>query len=112
MSVAFKSTREVILRMDKWADAVRFYGSVLGLPVAYQAETLVGFETGAFRLYVEKGKAHGPVFELLAPDMQAAKERLIGEGCTIVEEDATLPRCYIQDPFGFVFNLGQASTSE
>ena len=25
-----------------------------------------------------------------------------------VEEDASLPRCYLRDPFGLVFNLGRA----
>jgi predicted enzyme related to lactoylglutathione lyase len=106
---AFKSTREVIVRTQKWDDAISFYGSVLGLPVAYQDATMVGFETGAFRLYVEKGKEHAPVFELLAPDVTAAKRQLLAAGCTIVEEDPSLPRCYIKDPFGFTFNLAQAS---
>ena len=106
---AFESTREVILRTEKWNEAVSFYGSVLGLPVAYQQATMVGFETGAFRLYVEKGTEHGPVFELLAPDVAAAKRQLVAAGCTIVEEDPALPRCYIRDPFGFTFNLAQAT---
>jgi predicted enzyme related to lactoylglutathione lyase len=109
MSGSFRSTREVILRTDKWSEAVSFYGSVLGLPIAYQNATMVGFETGAFRLYVEKGKQHPPVFELLAPDVEAAKRQLLAAGCTIVEEDPALPRCYIRDPYGFTFNLARAA---
>jgi predicted enzyme related to lactoylglutathione lyase len=109
MSGSFQSTREVILRTDKWSEAVSFYGSVLGLPMAYQNATMVGFETGAFRLYVEKGKPHPPVFELLAPDVEAAKRQLLAAGCTIVEEDPALPRCYIRDPYGFTFNLAPTS---
>ena len=108
MAQAFESTREVILRTENWSEATRFYGSVLGLPIAYEAEAMVGFETGAFRLYVEKGKPHAPVFEFLVPDVQGAKRRLTEAGCAIVEEDASLPRCYMRDPFGLVFNLGQA----
>jgi catechol 2,3-dioxygenase-like lactoylglutathione lyase family enzyme len=106
---AFESTREVILRTPNWTDAVSFYGSILGLPVAYQDATIVGFETGAFRLYVEKGKEHAPVFELLAPDVAAAKRQLVAAGCTIFEEDPALPRCYIRDPFGFTFNVAHAT---
>ncbi|HEV8070748.1 MAG TPA: VOC family protein [Planctomycetaceae bacterium] len=109
MSGSFQSTREVILRTDRSSEAVSFYGSVLGLPIAYQDATMVGFETGAFRLYIERGKPHPPVFELLAPDVEAAKHRLLAAGCTIVEEDPALPRCYIRDPYGFTFNLGPAS---
>jgi predicted enzyme related to lactoylglutathione lyase len=85
---------------------------VLGLPVAYQTTSMVGFETGAFRLYVEKGEPHAPVFEFLVPDVEAAKQRLVGAGCTVVEEDPSVPRCYIRDPFGMTFNLGQATTTE
>ena len=108
MAENFTSTREIILRTEQWPDAVKFYGSVLGLPVAYEAETMVGFETGAFRLYVEQGKPHAPVFEFLVRDVQAEKQRLIAAGCVLVEEDPSLPRCYLRDPFGLVFNLGRA----
>jgi catechol 2,3-dioxygenase-like lactoylglutathione lyase family enzyme len=108
MTETFKSTREVILRTEQWADAVKFYGSVLGLPTAYDSPTMVGFETGAFRLYVEKGKAHAPVFEFLVKDVQAEKQRLVAAGCVVVEEDPAVPRCYLRDPFGLVFNLGPA----
>jgi len=110
MAETLKSTREVILRTEQWPDALKFYGSVLGLPVAYEADTMVGFETGAFRLYVEKGKPHAPVFEFLVGDVQAEKQRLIAAGCVVVEEDPSVPRCYVRDPYGMVFNLGQAPT--
>jgi len=104
----FRSSRDIIIRTNGWAEATNFYGSVLGLPVAHRSETLMGFETGAFCLYVEKGKKHGPVFEFLVPDVQAAKRKLIAAGCTVVEENASSPRCYIRDPYGLVFNLGKA----
>jgi hypothetical protein len=68
----------------------------------------MGFETGSFCLYVEKGKAHGPVFEFLVPDVEEAKRRLVAAGCTVQEEDASIPRCYIRDPYGIVFNIGRA----
>lgn len=92
-----------------WKKALKFYGSVLGLPVTHQDERLAGFETGSFCLYVEKGDdGHGPVFEFLAKDIQAAKRKLVAAGCVVVEEDASLPRCYLRDPFGMVFNIGQS----
>jgi catechol 2,3-dioxygenase-like lactoylglutathione lyase family enzyme len=108
MARAFCSSREVIIRTGAWAAASQFYESVLGLPVTLRTDTLMGFESGAFCLYVEKGHEHGAVFEFLVPDIQAAKRRLIGAGCTIQEENPDVPRCYIRDPFGLVFNLAQA----
>jgi catechol 2,3-dioxygenase-like lactoylglutathione lyase family enzyme len=104
----FQSSREVIIRTEAWAEATTFYGSVLGLPVVHQSENMIGFETGEFCLYVEKGKEHGPVFEFLVPDVQAAKRLLLSAGCTVQEEDDSVPRCYIRDPYGVVFNIGQA----
>jgi len=105
-----KSSRDVIIRTREWAQAVRFYESVLGFPVTSRTEAMVGFETGAFRLYVEAGPPHGPMFDFLVADVGAAKARLVAAGCALLEEDATLPRCYLRDPFGLVFNLGTTAT--
>ena len=112
MTRAFRSTRDVIIRTADWDRALDFYGSVLSLPVVYRSAELVGFETGSFLLYLERGKSpgsgHGPVFEFLAPELAAARQRLLAAGCAIEEENSSLPRCYIRDPFGLVFNIGQA----
>jgi predicted enzyme related to lactoylglutathione lyase len=103
----FRSSREVIIRTDDWVEAIQFYESVLGLPVTLRTDTMMGFETGSFCFSVEKGREHGTVFEFLATDMQAAKRRLVDAGCTIQEEDPGVPRCYLRDPYGMVFNLAQ-----
>jgi predicted enzyme related to lactoylglutathione lyase len=108
MSTAFRSSRDVIVRTDAFAEATTLYGSVLGLPVTHQSDTLMGFETEAFCLYVEKGKEHGPVFEFLVADVEVAKRRLVAAGCAVVEEDPSVPRCYIRDPYGVVFNISRA----
>jgi catechol 2,3-dioxygenase-like lactoylglutathione lyase family enzyme len=78
MSNAFQSSRDVIIRTDRWVEATRFYESVLGLPVVHRSDTMMGFETGAFCLYVEKGEEQGPVFEFLVPDVEAAKKGPVG----------------------------------
>jgi predicted enzyme related to lactoylglutathione lyase len=107
-----KSSREIILRTNNWSEAVQFYSSTLGLPITYRDTTIVGFETGSFCLYVEKGNEHGPVFEFLVQDVQTTKKMLIAAGCEVVEENPAVPRCYIKDPYGLVFNIGQASGSK
>jgi catechol 2,3-dioxygenase-like lactoylglutathione lyase family enzyme len=108
----FRSGRDVIIRTETWAQAIEFYGSVLGLPVTHQSPTLTGFETGSFCLYVEKGKAYGPVFEFFVPDVEETKKRLVAAGCIVQEEDPSVPRCYIRDPYGIVFNIAQASSKD
>jgi catechol 2,3-dioxygenase-like lactoylglutathione lyase family enzyme len=106
MSQLVKSSRDVIVRTQNWDAAVHFYEKTLGFSVIHRSETIVGFDTGAFILYVEAGESHGPVFDFLTPDVQGAKKRLVDAGCTLIEEDASVPRCYLKDPFGIVFNLG------
>jgi predicted enzyme related to lactoylglutathione lyase len=66
---------------------------------------MLGFETGALRLFVERGPAHGPVLDFRVDDREAAKTRLVAAGCRIVEEDPSVPRCYLTDPFGLTFNI-------
>jgi predicted enzyme related to lactoylglutathione lyase len=102
-----KSTRDILIQTDKLAEAVRFYQSVLGLRVAHQSKTLVGFETGSFCLYVDKGPAYGPIFEFCVADFAAAKQQLIAAGCRVENEDPSVPRCYLRDPFGLIFNLAE-----
>ena len=91
------------------AEAERFYGAVLGFAVSFRDAGIVGFETGSFCLYVEKGAEHGPVFELLVADVEATKARQIAAGCTLIEEDRSIPRCYIRDPCGLTFNIGESA---
>jgi predicted enzyme related to lactoylglutathione lyase len=104
-----KSTRDIIIRTDAWDEAIKFYGTVLGFPITHSSESIVGFETGAFCLYVEKGEAHGPVFEYLVADVQATKRKLVEGGCTVTEENASVPRCYLRDSFGMIFNIGKSN---
>jgi catechol 2,3-dioxygenase-like lactoylglutathione lyase family enzyme len=111
MSDAMRSSSDVIIRTQAWAQATAFYESVLGLPVTYRSENLVGFNTGSFCLYVEKGQEHGPVFEFFVPDVDAAKNKLLAAGCTLQEEDPSVPRCYVRDPYGIVFNVARARTT-
>jgi uncharacterized protein YndB with AHSA1/START domain len=101
------TTRDVIIQVQSLEAATRFYGEVLGLDVAMRQEGLVGFETGSFRLYVERGASQGPVFELLVPDLDAAKEKLLARGCEVVDENPDIPRCYVRDNFGMVWNLAE-----
>lgn len=106
MNPLIRSSRDVILRTEDWAAASHFYGSVLGLAVTHPSGRVQGFETGSFRLYVESGPAHGPVFDFLVTDVESTKQRLLAAGCQIIEEDRAVPRCYLRDPFGLTFNLG------
>ena len=106
----FASTRDIIIHTGKFQDAVRFYEQTLALPVTMKSDRLVGFETGSFQLFVDGRDSlrMGPVFEFCVADVNKAKQDLMTAGCTVVAEDASVPRCYIKDPHGLVFNLTTA----
>ncbi|HEY3785604.1 MAG TPA: VOC family protein [Steroidobacteraceae bacterium] len=107
MSNSFRASRDIIIRTERFTEAICFYSTVIGLAVVHQGDTLVGYDAGAFVLYVEKGPAHGPVFDFYVSDLQDAKRDLTAAGCSIVEEDPSVPRCYVKDPYGLVFNIEQ-----
>ncbi len=101
------STSDVILRTRSLAEVKAFYHGVLGFALATDTDRVVGFETGELTFYFELGDPNGAVFEFEVDDVDAAKERLLTQGCVLVEEDPALPRCYMRDPYGLTFNLTQ-----
>ena len=103
-----RSSRDVIIQTPDIEAAALFYERVIGLHVFERTPTLIGIETGSFRLFIEPGPAPGPVFEFHAEDAATARAALLTAGCTITDEDPTLPRCYIKDPFGLTFNLARS----
>jgi catechol 2,3-dioxygenase-like lactoylglutathione lyase family enzyme len=107
VSISFRASPDVIVRTPDFAAATHFYETVLGLAVAHQGPSLKGFDAGAFRLYVEKGPPHSAVFDFRVSDLAAAKAALVAAGCTVVEENPEVPRCYLRDPYGLVFNIAQ-----
>jgi catechol 2,3-dioxygenase-like lactoylglutathione lyase family enzyme len=107
MSELVRSTRDVIVRTPDAKAAAEFYQKVLGLAVTQRAGDIVGFETGTLQLFVEQGDALPVVLDFLVQDVQATKAVLVAAGCVIVEENPNIPRCYMRDPFGLLFNLGE-----
>jgi catechol 2,3-dioxygenase-like lactoylglutathione lyase family enzyme len=106
------SSRDVLIQTNKMGAAAAFYEKILGFKVIERNEQLVGFETGAFRLFIDKGDAYGPVFEFYVSSLDQAKKMLLENGCRIEVEDPRIPRCYIRDPFGLIFNLAEKPKSK
>ena len=102
-----RASRDVLLQAEDIDQAARFYAIELGLTVFLREERLIGLEADAFRLFLEKGPSYGPVFEFFVEDLPAAKARLTAAGCRIEQDDPSVPRCYVRDPHGLVFNIAQ-----
>ena len=107
-----KSSRDVLIQTTKMDAAAIFYEKILGFQVFERSEQLIGFETGSFRFFIDKGNSYGPVFEFYVPDLKKAKKTLVENGCRIEVEDPKIPRCYVRDPFGLIFNLAEKKSSK
>lgn len=108
MTNPFRASRDVIIRTGNLEQATKFYADMLHLPVIDRSASMNCLDAGAFRLYIEQGPSHGPVFDFLVPNLEAAKQSLLKAGCVVVEDDPSVPRCYIADPYGVMFNIAQA----
>jgi catechol 2,3-dioxygenase-like lactoylglutathione lyase family enzyme len=102
-----KSSRDVLIQTKKMDAAEKFYENVMGFKVFTRNDHIIGFETGSFRLFLDKGEPYGPVFEFLTPHFEETKHKLMEAGCRVEEEDPKIPRCYMRDPFGIIFNLAE-----
>jgi Glyoxalase-like domain len=102
-----KTTNEVIFRAPDLGAVKKYYAERLGFPILLETEIVIGFDTGALNLYFERGAWNGAVFEFTAPEIQKRKEELVASGCEVVEENPAVPRIYLRDPFGVVFNINE-----
>lgn len=102
-----RSSRDIIIQTPDLDAARAFYEGDLGFAVFMDEPHMIGLETGALRLFVEKAPAFRPVLDFLVDDVQATKGRLMAAGCRLDQEDASVQRVYLTDPFGLTFNLGK-----
>ena len=101
------TSRDVLIQTEDPETACAFYEQTLGLTVFLRRPDSIGLEAGAFRLFLERGPAYGPVFEFFVDDLEAAKASLTGAGCCVEAEDPSVPKCHLRDPYGLTFNIAR-----
>ena len=98
---------EIILQVPNLRAATSFYQRHLGLTIFLRRANLIGLDATAFRLYLEEAPPLGPVLEFFVEDLEQSKRDFLAAGCEIIDDNPTLPRCYIRDPQNLVFNLAE-----
>ena len=101
------ATREILLQTPYLEQATAFYRDTMGLRVFLNTPDMVGLEGGAFRIFLERAGTLGPVLEFQVDDLADARRLLLDQGCTVVADDPRIPRLYLRDPFGLIFNVAQ-----
>ena len=103
--MANKFWSDVLIQAPDPEIAASFYVEQLGFEITHEEQNLISLCGDDINLFIERGPALGPVLEVTVENVDEAKARLVKHGCVIVKDEPHFPRCYVQDPFGLIYNL-------
>ncbi len=113
MKPTFKKSNNVAVLTEDIDSARKFYSNILELPIKNDTGNEIEFETGDSCFYVIKNEnRQNTVLEFFVNDLETAKNHLLEHGCKIVKWEGKGKDCYIEDPFGLVFNLWETEESD
>jgi len=96
---------DILIQAPDPKSAARFYVEQLGFEITGETANMISLHGKHINFFIERGPALGPVFEVTVDNVEDAKFRLIESGCEIVKDEPDVPRCYVKDPFGLIYNL-------
>jgi catechol 2,3-dioxygenase-like lactoylglutathione lyase family enzyme len=96
---------DILIQAPDLQKASSFYGNHLGFEITGESTDLASLHDDHINLFIERGPALGPVLEVTVDNVEAAKLRLVANGCEIIKDEPEFPRCYVKDPFGLIYNL-------
>jgi hypothetical protein len=96
---------DILIQAEDPEKAAVFYVKALGFEVTDATANMISLHGDHINLFIERGPALGPVLEVKVGDVEEAKASLTAQGCKIVKDEPDFPRCYVQDPFGLIYNL-------
>jgi predicted enzyme related to lactoylglutathione lyase len=103
--MSYRLSDNINIETPNLEEAVQFYSEVLGLRLAEMGNDWARFNAGKIDFYISRGRTLGPIMEFHVEDLEKSKNSLMEKGCTVVRWEGKGYPCYLQDPFGFVFNL-------
>jgi predicted enzyme related to lactoylglutathione lyase len=103
--MANKFNADILIQSEDPKAAASFYVKQLGFDITDEAPNMISLHGEHINLFIERGPSLGPVLEVSVGDVEAAKARLVKNGCQIVKDEPDFPRCYVKDPFGLTYNL-------
>jgi hypothetical protein len=96
---------DILIQAPDPKKAASFYVNQLGFAITGEEPNMISLHGQHINLFIETGPALGPVLEVAVANVEEAKLRLVKNGCLIVKDEPDFPRCYVQDPFGLIYNL-------
>jgi predicted enzyme related to lactoylglutathione lyase len=98
-------SKDILIQAPDPKGAALFYVDNLGFEITEESTNMVSLHGEHVNLFIEQGPTLGPVLEIAVDDLEEAKLRLVKHGAKIVKDEPEFPRCYLQDPFGLIYNL-------
>lgn len=95
---------DILIQVPDPEEAAAFYVKCLGFTVTSE-KPMMELRGPYISLYIEEGPPLGPVLEVTVANVDEATERLTAQGSTVVKDEPNVPRRYIRDPYGLIYNL-------
>jgi|SRR5271154_5130123 len=96
---------DILIQAPDPKSVASFYVEQLGFEITDEVAHMISLHGEHINLFIERGPPLGPVFEVTVANVEEAKLRLVKSGCAIIKDEPDFPRCYVQDPFGLIYNI-------
>ena len=96
---------DILIQAKDPKKAAAFYVKELGFRINDRDPRMIGLQGPHINLFIEPGPPLGPVLEVTVDSVPAAKRRLVRRGCKVLKDEPDVPRTYVQDPYGLIYNL-------
>jgi predicted enzyme related to lactoylglutathione lyase len=96
---------DILIQAKDPKAAAEFYVRQLGFTVTDDDPEMMALHGEHLNLFIERGPALGPVLEVTVPNVPATRAKLVEAGCEVVKDEPEVPRVYLRDPYGLVYNL-------
>jgi predicted enzyme related to lactoylglutathione lyase len=96
---------DILIQAEDPIWAAKFYVDNLGFTITETTPNMISLHGKNINLFVERGPALGPVLEVTVPSVKDAREKLVKKGSQVIKDEPHVPRCYIRDPNGLIYNL-------
>ena len=107
-----KSNHAAVLAPDLKA-ARDFYENVMELEQVNSTDEQLVLKTGdSFFYVIYDPDRSGNVLEFCVDDLDAATDKLVSKSCQVIKWRGKGKDCYMQDPFGMIFNLWEENVEK
>jgi hypothetical protein len=95
---------DILIQTEDPENAAAFYVNQLGFEIT-GTTPMISLHGNQINLFIERGPALGPVLEVTVENVQEAAARLVMNGCEVIKDEPNVPRTYVKDPYGLIYNL-------